>query len=415
MFRKLIGLDEAKKRIEEVFSSKSLGMEETPLLKAIGCVLAEDVVSPIDVPPFHRSTVDGFAAKAEDTFGAEEDNPVVLKLVGRVDVGELSNLTLENGSTIEIVTGAPLPTYADAVVMVENTSQKNGKLSVYKPVAKNENIMLMGSDISKRETVLKRGNILSSRELGVLAALGFKQVKLFKKPKVAIVSTGSEIVEPGKTLPPGKIYDINTYTLATAVLESGGEPISFGIVQDDDVELLKTTLRKALDVADVVMTSGGVSVGPKDVIPKIIDELGKPGLVVHGVAVKPGKPVAVAVVGDKPIFSLPGHPTSSLLMFHLLVRPILLQIMGKREKPFATAKAVTTEKLFSARGRRTFITVTLSRDNSGRWLASPVPTGQSGAITTLAKADGYVELKETEQFLEAGKEIAVYLFKALEE
>ena len=384
------------------------------MLKAVERVLAEDVVSLINVPPFHRSTVDGYAVRAEDTFGAEEDDPVVLKLMGCVNVDEISSLAVGKGSTVEIVTGAPLPTKTDAVVMMENTAQKDGKIFVYKPVAKGENIMTMGSDIHKDEAVLKRGNSLSSLEIGVLAALGYTQVKVFKQPKVAIVSTGAEIIEPGIPLPPGKIYDINTYTLTAAILESSGEPISFGIVQDDDLTLLKETLKKAIDVANVVITSGGVSVGPKDVIPKITDELGKPGLVVHGVAVKPGKPVAVAIVDDKPVFSLPGNPTSSLLMFHLLVRPILFRMAGKKEKPFATVKAVIMEKLFSARGRRTFITVTLSRDKEGRWLASPVPTGQSGAITTLAKADGYVELKETQQFIEAGKEVTVFLFKTLE-
>ncbi|MDH5448153.1 MAG: molybdopterin-binding protein [Candidatus Bathyarchaeota archaeon] len=415
MFKKLLSLDEAKKRIEEAFSPKPLRTEKIPLLKAVGRVLAEDVASPINVPPFHRSTVDGYAVRAEDTFGAEEDSPAALRLMGHVNVGEMSSLTVERGSTVEIVTGAPLPTNTDAVAMVENTTQKDGKILVYKPVARGENIMPSGSDIHKDETVLKRGTSVSSRELGVLAALGVMQVKVFKQPRVAIVSTGAEIVEPGKPLPPGKIYDINTTTLAAAVLESGGEPIGFGIVQDDDEELLKETLRKVIDVADAVITSGGVSVGPKDVVPQIIDKLGKPGLVVHGVAVKPGKPVAVAIIDSKPVFSLPGNPTSSLLMFHLLVRPILFRMAGKEEKPFATVKAIVTAKLFSARGRRTFVTVTLSRDNEGRWLASPVPTGQSGAITTLAKANGYVELKETQQFIEAREEVNVFLFKALED
>jgi len=413
LFRELLSLDEAKKRIERALSPKPVGVEEVPLLKAVGRVLAEDVVSPIDVPPFHRAIVDGYAVKAEDTFGTEEDRPAALKLMGRVDVGKVSSLTVEKGGAVEIVTGAPLPCGADAVVMVENTTEKGGKIFVYKLVVKGENIMRMGSDIRKGETVLKRGTVLSSRELGVLAALGFTAVKVFKRPKVAIISTGAEIVEPGNSLPSGKIYDINTYTLTAAVLESGGEPIGFEIIQDDDVESLKATLKKAINMADIVVTSGGVSVGPKDIVPKIIKEMGKPGLVVHGVSIKPGKPVAVAIVNDKPIFSLPGHPTSSLLTFHLLVRRMLFRMAGRKEKPQATVKAVTAEKLFSARGRRTFITITLSRDDAGQWVASPVPTGQSGAITTLAKADGYVELRETQQFLEAGSEVTVFLFKTL--
>ena len=409
MFKKLISLDEARKKIREAFSAKPVGIEEVPMLKAVGRVLAEDVTSPIDVPPFRRSTVDGYAVRAEDTFNAEEENPAVLRLIGSVAVGEVSSLVVEKGNTLEIMTGAPLPSNADAVVMVENTTEKKGKIFVYKPVAKGENMMEMGSDIARNKTVLKRRNVLSSRDLGVLAALGFTRVKVFKQPRVAVISTGSEIVGPGKPLSPGKIYDINTYTLTAAVSESGGEPVCFGVVQDDE-ELLKEMLRKAIDAADIVITSGGVSVGPKDIVPKILDDFGKPGLVVHGVTVKPGKPLAVAIIKNKPIFSLPGHPTSSLLMFHLLVRPMLFKMAGKNMKPYITTKAVITDKLFSARGRRTFITVTLCRDNAGQWLASPVPTGQSGAITTLAKADGYVELKETQQFVEAGKEVKVFLF-----
>jgi len=414
VFRKLVSLDEAKKRIREELSPKPLGIEQVPLLKAVGRVLAEDVTSHINVPPFDRSVVDGYAVRAEDTFGAEEDNPAVLKLMGRVNVGEISSLAVEKDYTVEIVTGAPLPANADAVVMLENTTEKDGEILIYKPMTKGENIMTMGSDIGKNEPLLKCGTNLSSRELGLLAALGLMQVNVIKQPKVSIVSTGTEIVEPGQPLYPGKIYDINTYTLGAIVSESGGKPIGFGIIQDDDVELLKETLKKAIDIADVVITSGGVSVGPKDIVPKVIDDLGNPGLVIHGVAVKPGKPVAFAIVDNKPIFCLPGNPTSSLLMFHLLVRPILFRMAGKKENPVVIVRAVSVTKLFSAPGRRTFITVTLSKNNSGGWLATPVSKGQSGAITMLTSADGYVELKENQQFIEAGKEVPVFLFKHVE-
>ena len=413
MFRKLLSLEDAEKRIAESISVKPLGVEEVSLQEALGRVLAENIVSPIDVPPFNRSTVDGYAVKAEDTFGAEENRPVTLKLAGSVAVGKLPSLTVNKGVALEIVTGAPFPRGADAVVMVENTSEKQGRLTVHRAVVKGENVMERGSDVRIKEHVLEGGAVLSSKELGVLAALGFTKVNVFRRPKVAIVSTGAEIVEPGKPLPPGKIYDINTHTLTAAATECGCEPVGLGVVQDDDSTLLEKTLKKALKAADVVVTSGGVSVGPKDVVPKILSELGKPGVLVHGVAVKPGKPFAFAVVGGKPIFSLPGHPTSSLLMFQLLVRPTLLKMAGREVTPPATVKATNVHKLFSARGRRTFITVTLHRDKAGRWRASQVSGGESGAITTLAKADGYVELKETQQFVEAGSEITVFLFKPL--
>ena len=413
MFRKLLSLEDAEKTIAESVSTKPLGAEEVGLHEALGRVLAENAVSPIDVPPFNRSTVDGYAVKAEDTFGAEENRPVTLKLTGSVAVGELSSLSVKKGVAFEIVTGAPLPRGADAVMMMENTSEKQGRLTVHRAVVKGENVMERGSDIRIKEHVLESGAVLSSKEVGVLAALGFTKANVFKRPKVAIVSTGAEIVEPGKPLPPGKIYDINTYTLTAATAECGCEPVGLGVVQDDDIRLLKKTLKEALKAADVVVTSGGVSVGPKDIVPKILSELGRPGVLVHGVAVKPGKPFAFAVAGGKPIFSLPGHPTSSLLTFQLLVRPTLLKMAGRKVTLPATVKATNVNKLFSARGRRTFVTVTLQRDKAGKWRASQVPGGESGAITTLAKADGYVELKETQQFVEAGSEITVFLFKPL--
>jgi molybdenum cofactor synthesis domain-containing protein len=414
MFKKLLSLDEAKEKIAAAFRSRPVGVEKVPLLDAVGRVLANDVASPRAVPPFHRSTVDGFAVHAADTFAAEETHPAALMLIGHAAVGELSDVTLQRGASMEIVTGAPLPARADAVVMVEDTDGRDGQILIYKPVTEGENVMMAGSDIRKGEVVLHRGDSLSSREVGVIAALGFSQVPVFYRPKVAVISTGAEIVAPGKPLPAGKIYDINTYTLTAAVVESGGIPLPFEPVSDDETGLLRQTLKKAMDTADVVLTSGGVSVGPKDVVPEVLDELGTPGVVVHGVAVKPGKPVAVAVVDGKPVFALPGNPTSSLLMFHLLVRPILFAMIGKNDPFLGTVRATTTAKLFAARGRRTFVMVTLARGEGEWWSASPVATGQSGAITTLAKADGYVELPENCQFVDVGKPVTVYLFRSLE-
>ena len=413
MFKKLISLDEARRRIEEYLHPQPLGTVDVPLMDAVSRVLARDVTSPVNVPPFNRSTVDGYAVIAEDTFRADEDDPIRFKVIGIANVGEITELPVGRGDAVEIATGAPLPPEANAVVMLEDTSQNDDGISIYKPVSEGENVMASGSDIRMGETVLKQGAVLSSRELGVIAALGYNEVEVFRKPRVAVLSTGGEIVEPGKPLPPGKIFDINSYTVAAAVKEGGGEVISFGVVPDDDVDLLETKLKEALDVADVVITSGGVSVGPKDYVPKIIDRLGKPGLVIHGVAIKPGKPVAVAVADGKPFFSLPGNPTSSLLVFTLLVQPVLFKMSGRGERLSNTLKATTTDKLFSARGRRTFITVTVSQDSERCWVATQASTGQSGAITTLSNADGYVELAEDQQFVDVGEEVTVYLFKTL--
>jgi len=410
MFRKLLTLDEAKQVIKQHFKPKPLSIEEIPLLEAYNRVLAEDVTATLNIPPFSRSTVDGYAVKAEDTFGAEENKPIKLKICGTVNAGELPKTSVAHGEAAEIVTGAPIPEGADAAVMVEYTERKDDELYVYSAVAKDENVMEAGADIGKGETVLKAGRLLGSREIGVLAALGMANVKVYAIPRVAVLSTGAEVMELGEKLPPGKIYDINAYSLSTAVLESGGKPVYLGVFQDDRVQLQKA-LKQALSSADMVITSGGVSVGPKDVMPQTLDSLGKPGVVVCGIAIKPGKPTTVALIDGKLVFSLPGHPTSALLVFHLLARPIIRFMAGRRAEKTLKAKALATMRMFPAKGRRTFIMVKLKRDESNRLVAEPVPMGLSGAITTLAKADGFVEIAEDQQFIDAGEEVTVQLFK----
>ena len=410
MFRKLLSLEDAKEVLKRSLAPKPISVEQGSLSEAHSRVLAEDVVAPIDVPPFNRSTVDGYAVRAVDTFGAEEDRPVALKFCGYIAIGERSSVVVKNHMTAEIVTGAPLPMGADAVVMLEYAVREDDTIFIHRPVSKGENVMRAGSDIRKGEIILKREQIISSREIGVLAALGLTQVTVYKRPTVAVMSTGAEIVDPGEPLSPGKIYDINASTLSAAVRECGGEPINLGIITDD-MNQLKSALKKALDLADMVVTSGGVSVGPKDIIPQILNSLGKPGVIVSGVAVKPGKPTTIAMIDGKAVFSLPGNPTSSLLMFYQLVRPQIYRMMGTHEKASPMVKAFAEKRMFSARGRRTFTMVKLARDKSGRLTASPVALGLSGAITTLAKADGFVEISEERQFIDAGEEVLVRLFK----
>jgi putative molybdopterin biosynthesis protein len=410
MFRKLMTFDEAKKAISLHLKPEPLGTEEISLLEAHNRVLAEDMASAFDIPPFNRSTVDGYAVKAEETFGAEENQPVKLKVCGVVNVGEPPKISVAKDEAAEIVTGAPIPEGADAVVMVEDTDRENDTLSVYSSVTRDENVMKKGTDIKKGNTVLKADKVLGSREIGVLAALGTAKVKVYAMPRVAVLSTGAEVTEPGKKLPSGKIYDINAYSLSTAVLESGGKPVYLGVVPDDKTELRKA-LEHALACADMVITSGGVSVGPKDLMPQTVDSLGKPGLVVCGIAVKPGKPTTIAWIGRKPVFSLPGHPTSALLMFHLLARPVIQLLSGRPAEEAKTVKAVAGARMFSARGRRTFVMVKLKRDESNRLMAEPVETGASGAITTLAKADGFVEIAEDLQFIDANEEVTVALLR----
>jgi putative molybdopterin biosynthesis protein len=410
MFRKLLSFDEAKRTIQKAAKIEPLGIETVPLLEVCGRVLAENVVARLDIPPFDRSTVDGYAVKAEDTFGAEENKPVKLKLCGNVSVGERPRVLVKQGVATEIVTGAPMPKGADAVVMVEDTEQKGEVVYVYGAVTKDENVMKAGADIRKGEAILKAGQTLGSREIGALAAVGLAKVKVYAIPRVAVLSTGAEVTEPGKKLPSGKIYDINAYSLSTAVLESGGKPVFLGVFPDNLAEI-KKALRLALDSADMIVTSGGVSVGPKDVTPKALESLREPIIIVCGIAVKPGKPTTVALASGKLIFALPGHPASALLMFHLFARPLILGLAGRKAEKALKVKALAGMRMFPAKGRRTFVMVALRRNKSGRLVANPVPTGASGAIMTLLKADGYVEITENRQFVDAGEEVTIRLFQ----
>lgn len=404
-------MDEAWQVIQQHFKPKPLGVEEIPLLEAYNRVLAEDVIAALDIPPFNRSTVDGYAVKAEDTFGAEENRHAKLRVCGTVNAGEPPKASVFHGEAAEIVTGAPIPKGADAVVMFEYTERKDDELYVHSAVARDENVMKAGADIKKGDVVLKTRQALGSREIGVLAALGTAKAKVYVIPRVAVISTGAEVAELGGKLPPGKIYDINAYSLSTAVRESGGKPVCLGVFPDNKAELQKV-LKQALAAVDMVITSGGVSVGPKDVIPCTLDLLGKPGVILCGIAIKPGKPTTVASIDGKLVFSLPGHPTSALTVFHLLARPIIRSMAGIGLEEVSEVRAMAAMRMFPAKGRRTFVMVKLKCDDENRLIAEPVSIGLSGAITTLAKADGFVEIAENQQFIDANEEVIVQLLKS---
>jgi putative molybdopterin biosynthesis protein len=269
--------------------------------------------------------------------------------------------------------------------------------------------MKTASDIKKDQKILTKGTSLSSRQIGMLAAIGKAKTEVYRTPKVAVLSTGPEITEPGKRLTPAKTYDINAYSLSAAVTESGADHIYLGVIQDDLSELQKA-LKNALASADVVVTSGGVSVGPKDIMPRAVNSLGKPGLIVCGISIKPGKPTTIASIYGKPVFSLPGHPASALLVFDLLARPLIQQMARKEVVKPAELKAVAGTRMFPAKGRRTYVMVKLARDKKDIMTATPLASSLSGAITTLAKADGYVQILENVQFIEAGEQCTVHIF-----
>jgi len=409
VFRELVTVEEAKRRLLEEFKPESIGSEVVQLKQAYRRILAEDVEAPIDVPPFDRATMDGFAVRAADTFGAEEEEPKTLQIVNSIGAGEVSKTEVKEGDAVEISTGAPIPRGANAVLMVEYTSSRERKIDVYRPVAPGENIMSAGSDIMAGELILRKGVHLTPRETGVLAAMGVPEVKVFKKPKVGVISTGNEIVPPGYPLDYGKIYDINAQTISDSIIENGGEPIQLGIVGDDP-ETMRNKLAKGLEVTDILITSGGTSAGVGDLLYRIINELGKPGIIVHGVSVKPGKPTIIAVLDGKPFFGLPGYPASALTIFDIFVSPVLREMAGL--EPVVTRKrvsAITAERFFTSGGRREFTPVNIVKSESEDYSVYPVP-GSSGAITSLAEADGFIEIPENKQFLDSGESVTVRLF-----
>ena len=397
-FLKVVPLEKAL----EVISSFPLEpkVESVPLEEALGRVLAEDVVSPIDVPPFDRATVDGYALRAEDTFMASESEPVRLKVIGEVHAGDAPALKPGRGEAVYISTGAPLPEGTDAVIQFEDVERVGDEILVFKPAYPTMGVMKAGVDIGKGKPLLRKGTMLTFKETALLSAVGMAEVPVFRRPKVAVISTGSEIIPPGEELTPGKIYDINGRAITDAVRELGGEAVFLGIARDDR-ESLKALIEKGLECCDIVLLSGGASGGVRDLTSSIIEELGE--VKIHGIAIQPGKPTVIGIVDGKPVFGLPGYPTSCLTNFTLLVAPLLRKLIG-RESEVRKVKKRLAHKVFSVKGRRQFLPVRIEGDK-----AAPILKG-SGAVTSFVDADGFIEVPENVEILEAGEEVEVTFF-----
>ena len=402
-------MEDALKILYSHYTPKPLGIEEVPLERALNRVLAEDVYSDVDVPPFDRATVDGFAVIASDTFHAHENRPVTLRYGGTVDAGKVPKIKVVPRVAVEIGTGAVIPKGANAVVMVEHTSREGDFVKIYRSVAPGHNIQFAGSDVMKGEFVLRKNTILTPHEIGVLAAVGIAKVKVYRKPKVALISTGDEIAEPGETLEYGKIYDINRFTITSHLIEDGAEPTFIGVARDNPDEI-SSLIKKGLEVADVVISSGSTSAGVRDILYNLINKLGKPGILVHGIKTKPGKPTIIALLNGKPFFGLPGYPTSALMIYKSIVSPIIRKLSGyptiKRRK---SVKAIIKSPIYAETGRTNLVPVSLIYDSKGQLIAFPTPGG-SGSIMKLANADGYIKIPETINFLEENSEVEVFLF-----
>src|SRR6516164_52095 len=412
-FLEVVDRDEATARFQQHLKLRPLGAETIPLSEALGRILASAVIADVDVPGFDRSSVDGFAVRADDTTGASERQPKPLVLNAEIlTPGTVPAIPVLPGTAALIATGGMVPRGADAVVMVEHTDTRDQGgttvIDVRRAVVSGQFIAFAGSDLARGETVLRAGQVLTSREIGMLAAVGTAAVAVWRRPRVAIISTGDEIVAPGKPIRPGAVYDSNAAIIAAAVEEAGGVAKPLGIGPDDEI-VLSHLVDEGLASADMVIMSGGTSKGAGDLCYRAIALFKDPGIVVHGVALKPGKPLCLAVTSGKTVVILPGFPTSAIFTFHEFVAPIIRAFAGRPADHAERMRAVLPVRVSSEHGRTEFLLVSLVRGADGSSLAA-YPAGKgSGAVTAFSQADGFITIEQHAESVAAGTPVEVKL------
>ncbi len=409
VFHRLVSVEEALKLIEKETNGISpLGIIEVPILESVNKVLAEDVVAPIDYPPFDRSTVDGYAVRSIDIAGASEIEPKELEVIGKVEIGSHPSIEVKPNTAIQISTGAMVPRGADSIVMEEYVSRRDNKIIIYRMNSPGENISMSGSDIATGDVVIRKNTLITARELAVFAGLGLNKVKVYKPPKIIVYSTGVELEEPGKVLPHGKIYDSNGYVI-TAMLKELGADVEFRGILPDNYDKMKDEISKGINEADILITTGSTSAGYGDMIYKVFNDIGAK-IIVHGLKSRPGKPTAIAVLGKKILFGLPGFPLSAMMNLYNIVEPIVRKMMGKNESEKPKVKARIPFRLNAGRGFTELIPVQLVW-NKDYLSAYPILSG-SGSIAGISISDGYIVAEENREYFEENEEVDVYLFSS---
>lgn len=403
-FQKLVSIEEAVQTLFENLKLQPLKKVRVSLPEALNRVLAEDVKAEEDLPRFDRSAVDGFAVRAVDTFGASQFKPKILKLTAAKEI--------TGGEAKQVWTGNMLPEGADAVVMLENVRRLNGEIEVWIAVTPGENVSKRGEDVAKGEIAVKAGTRLKPHHLGLIASLGVAEVEVYERPKVAVLATGSELVEIGQKPGKDQIFEANRLIISSLCRELGAEPVDLGMAKDD-VEEISKKVRLGLEKADMVVTTGGTSVGVSDLVPAAVNGLGKPGVVVHGVAMRPAMPTALAVVNGKPVIILSGNPVAAMFGFEVFARPLILKMLGLKDEPRPLVEANLTRRVSTALGRKTFVRVRVFM-RGGQLFAEPVSAKGSGIISTMVKANGYIIVSENREGLEEGETVQVRLFDSLE-
>lgn len=408
----VVSVKTAREIFDKNFNILPLQSEDISITSAAGRIITKDIVSPVDLPDFNRSSMDGYAVRAQDTFGATESLPAYLQIIGEVLMGEEPGVVINKGTAAKISTGGMLPKGSDAVAILEHAQaiDKNSIEALYS-VAPGENVVQVGEDIKKGEALVKKGHKIRPQDIGAFAGIGIDRVAVYAKPKVAVITTGNEIIDIKEDSRFGCVRDINSYYLSTVINNDGGIPVRKGIIKDDYSQL-RRMIEESLSGADVVVLSGGSSVGARDLTAKVINDIGKPGVLVHGISIKPGKPTIIGVVNNKPVFGLPGHPVAVGVSYGLFVKRVIRSITGivLKDGEFADrmVKARLLKNIASASGREDYIRIEI-RNEDGELTALPI-LGKSGLISTLVKATGYIVIPENRLGIEAGEMVEVFLY-----
>jgi len=404
-FQKLTRVDEALRIWLSVLQVKKCSEITVPLEKALNRVLAKDVIAEDDLPRFDKSAVDGYAVKAQDTAGATQFTPVTLNLTEAREVSAKQ--------ARQIWTGNPVPKGANAVVMLENTERTDGEVHVLVQLARGGNVSMKGEDVRKSENIMKAGTRLKPYHLAMLSAMGKTETKVIEKPGIAIIATGNELAKVGNKITKNQIYESNGIMLSAMCEELGAHPIYLGIAKDD-IKGITEKLKKGLQECDVVITSGGTSVGGLDLVPDAVNRMGKPGVIVHGIALRPAMPTALAELDGKPVIILSGNPVAAIIGFEVFARPLICKMLGmKQSESRPTVKAVMTRKVASALGRKTFVRVMVTMKNN-HFLSEPVSARGSGAISTMTRGNGFLIIPENREGVTRGEQVTVHIFGNLE-
>ncbi|MEM3922423.1 MAG: molybdopterin molybdotransferase MoeA [Nitrososphaerota archaeon] len=411
-FPRLTSIDDARDMLRKRITHRIMEVEEVELTAAAGRVCGEDITSPMDSPPHDRSAVDGYAVVAEDTFGASPTNPVELKLVGRIELGADPSFLPEirRGEAVEVPTGGPIPPGANAVVPLEHARRAGDRVEVYEHVRPLQNISGRGEDYRRGDVVLRRGLLIKPWHIAALASLGFRSLRVLRRPRVAILSTGSELIEPGEEPAPGKVYNCTKPMLKVMLTSHGAEPIDLGAVPDD-VKLISERISDGLRRADSVIVTGGTSVGERDLVPEAISRVGE--IVAHGLAIRPGKPTGFAISSGKPIFMLSGFPVAALIGFQELVIPALELMLGCRFDPPPRIRGRLTRRIASPPGIRTYARVRVFKSGDGEISIEPLRVTGSGILSTLTRGNGLLVIPEELEGFDEGSEVEVILLSPI--